>query len=231
LTRSSPPKITSAEASHNRPTPPRRADLRGAARRPLGRGGSSKADLAVVDLAHGALVLKDFGDKTWWVRWIGRLQIARECRAYERLGPQPGLPRFAGRIDAYALAVEWIEGEQLFRASRGSPGGAAHFAGLCEVVERLHAAGLAHLDLRGRGNVILGRDGRIRVVDLASAVWMRPGGLAHRWFWRWVAAADRAAVLKWKRVLDAGPYTDEEQAFLRRFRFWRSLWPFNRKAD
>ena len=31
-----------------------------------------------------------------------------------------------------------------------------------------------------------------------------------------------------KRLL-AGEFTDEEQAFLRRYRFWRSLWIFNPK--
>ena len=84
-------------------------------------------------------------------------------------------------------------------------------------------------DKDGRGNVILGADGRVYVVDLASAVWFRPGGFMQRLLARFFVSMDEAALLKWKQVLEAGPYTEREEAFLRRFRFWRSLWIFNRK--
>ena len=66
-------------------------------------------------------------------------------------------------------------------------------------------------------------------VLLASAVWLRPGGLAHRLLFRWMTQVDRSALLKWKGLLQAGPYTPDEQSFLRRYRFFRSLWIFNRK--
>ena len=75
----------------------------------------------------------------------------------------------------------------------------------------------------------LGVDDRVYVLDLASAVWFRPGGWAWRRFFRWLRKPDVAALLKWKRVLGAGDYTEEEQSFLRRYGFWRSLWIFNRK--
>ena len=55
------------------------------------------------------------------------------------------------------------------------------------------------------------------------------GGLAHRLLFRWFAVADRAALLKWKQILRAGDYTEKEKAFLRRYRFFRALWIFNRK--
>ena len=86
-----------------------------------------------------------------------------------------------------------------------------------------------HLDLRGRDNVLLGADDRIYILDLAAAVWFRPDGWPRRLFGRWFELTDRAALLKWKRLLDAGPYTDDEEAFLRRYRFWRALWIFNPK--
>jgi hypothetical protein len=94
----------------------------------------------------------------------------------------------------------------------------------------MHEAGLAHLDLRGRDNVLVDPEGKVYILDLASAVWFRPGGAAHRLFFETFAVTDRAALLKWKRLLEVGPYTEEELAFLERFRFWRSLWPFNRKG-
>jgi len=226
------PTITPTEPGHHRPgappPPPTREALRQARR--LQGGRPAKADLWIVDSAHGPLVVKDFAAKPWWSRIAGRLQIARECRAYRWLGPQPFLPRLAGRVDAHALAIEWIEAVELARSPLREERGAELLERLREVVRRLHRAGLAHLDLRGRENVLVDRTGRIFVVDLASAIWLRPGGLAHRLLFAALALADDAALLKWKRLLEVGPYTDEEHRFLERFRRWRMLWPFNRKG-
>jgi hypothetical protein len=232
VTRAGPPTIPPGSHPDNeqREAPlPTRAELERAATRVLKTGGPTKADLRVVEQGGRRLVVKDFARKSPAVRVLGRVQIARECRAYRRAGPILGLARFAGRIDSHALAVEWIEGEELARSARRAREGPALLERLREVVARMHAAGLAHLDLRGRENVMIDAAGRLYVLDLASAVWLRPGGLAHRLFFGWLAATDRAALLKWKRLLAAGPYTAAEDAFLRRFRFWRSLWIFNPK--
>jgi len=209
---------------------PRREDLEGVAVCWLKRAGPTKADLLLVDLGEGPLVVKDFARKAAWVRLIGRLQIARECGAYRWLGPRPFLPHLVGRIDAHALALAQVDGVQLaFHAERRQQGAELH-ARLGRAVEALHAAGLVHLDLRGRENVLLGAAGEVYLVDLASAMWFRPGGLAWRLVGRPLALADRAALLKWKRILGAGPLTEAEARFAGRFRRLRVLWPFNRKG-
>ena len=208
---------------------PGRDDLKRPDVRILLAGGKTKADLLLVDLGQGPLVVKDFRHKAAWVRCWGRLQISRECGAYRWLGEMPGVPRFAGRVDPHALAIEWIDGEQLGQSTWRKKGGAALHAQLRGLVERLHDSGLAHLDLRGFENILVDAEGRLYILDLASAVWFRPGGWARRRLLPWFRKPDRAALLKWKQRLDAGPYTAEEQSFLRRYRFWRSLWIFNRK--
>jgi hypothetical protein len=195
----------------------------------LKRAGPTKADLLIVDLGEGPLVVKDFGRKAAWVRLIGRLQISRECRAYRWLGPMQGLPRLVGRIDEHALALERIEGDELAFVPRRRETGAATHAKLRGIVERMHDAGLVHLDLRGKDNVLMGPDGQLFILDLAGAVWFRPGGWAHRLLFRLFQTTDKAALLKWKRILGAGPFTEEEESFLRRYRFWRALWIFNPK--
>jgi serine/threonine protein kinase len=136
-----------------------------------------------------------------------------------------------GRVDRHALALEFIEGEELARSPRRLEKGAYYLERLREIVETMHARGLAHLDLRGRENVMLDANDEIHVLDLAAAVWFRPGSLSHRLFFGWFKLADDAAVLKFKRLLEVGEYTEEERAFLRRFRFFRSLWIFNRKPS
>jgi len=217
--------------SHPRSIPhavPDRAALERAARSTIKAGRSTKADLYRIDAPGGPLVIKDFAAKPAWVRPLGRLQIGRECRAYRWLRDQPGLPRLRGRVDAHALAIEWIDGDLLARAT-GRPDGPELFAKLADIVAGLHARGLVHLDLRGRQNVLLGRDGEVYVLDLASAVWLRPGGIAARALGPWLGQADRAALLKWKVLLGAGPLGGDDLAFLRRWRRLRALWVFNRK--
>lgn len=230
MPQSGSPKVTSADGTYNRADPrlPSREDISRTQAKTLKAGGPSKADLTVVDLGAGLVVIKDFHVKARWVRLTGRLQISRECKAYRCLAGLPGVGGFIGRIDRHALALEWIEGRQLFYVMEDCGDTEAVWNELREIVEAMHGQGLAHLDLRGRGNVILTADGHIRIVDFASAICLRPGGLRHRLFFRRLAAADRAALLKWKRQLGAGEYTDKEMEFLRRFNFWRRLWPFNR---
>jgi len=214
-----------------RPRLPARSQLESCEVRPLKLGGPTKADLRVVDIGDGPLVVKDFARKAWWVRAIGRLQISRECRAYLRLGPMTGVARLVGRVDPHALTLELIDGEELAFSPRRLEQGAEYLEQLRQIVAALHARGVAHLDLRNRENVMLDSGDRIHVLDLASAIWLRPGGVAHRLFFGWFKLADDSAILKWKERLGAGEYTEEERDFLRRFSYLRALWIFNRKPS
>jgi predicted Ser/Thr protein kinase len=208
---------------------PRREEIERSTVGFLKKGAAEKADLRLVDTGGKVVVVKDFAEKPWWGRLLGRVQIRREAAAYRWLEGEPGIPRLIGRVDALAIAIERVEGEQLaFAASRVSEG-ARHLAKLRALIDRLHARGVVHNDLRGRENVLLRGDGEIVVVDLAGALRLRPGGLAHRVFFDLFALADETAFLKWKDLLAPGPYTLTEQAYLARHRRWRALWPFNRK--
>ena len=201
-----------------------RADLTAPGVRPLQRGESDKADLLLVPTPEGPVVVKDFAAKAWWVRWIGRVQIAREVRAYRALVAIPGIPRLVGQIDGLAVAIERIEGDRLGRGGDRTRDGAEKLEQLRTILDRIHERGVAHWDLRARDNLLVDRAGRVFVLDFASAVRFRPGGLAHRLLFRWCRLIDESAYLKWKRLLDAGPYSPDEQRFIDRYRFWRTLW-------
>jgi hypothetical protein len=208
---------------------PSRAELRAAARRPVKLGARTKADLYVVDVGRGPVLIKDFAAKPAWVRLLGRLQVARECGAYRRLAGLSGPPAFHGRVDAHALALEYVDARPLSQTEQRAQQGPVCFDALSRIVHGLHAAGVAHLDLRRQDNVLLDREGRVRVVDFASALWLRPGGPWHRRLFGLLRFTDETALLKWKQLLGAGTYTESEQALLRRHDRWRVLWPFNRK--
>src|SRR5262245_23908600 len=90
-----------------------RPALDAARREDLHRGSWTKADLYVVATDRGPVVIKDFSRKSAPVRWIGRLQVARECATYRVLEGVEGIARWLGRVDAHALALERLEGEPL----------------------------------------------------------------------------------------------------------------------
>jgi len=173
--------------------------------------------------------VKDFASRSAWVRAVGRLQVRREVAAYRWLEGVSGVPALVGRIDALALAIERIEGERLAFAALGPEDGPRHIARLRTILDEIHARGVIHNDLRGRENVLLRRDGDLAIVDFAAAIRLRPGGIMHRLFFRRLVLADEAAFLKWKGMIVPGSYTSADEAFLRRFEKWRSLWPFNPK--
>jgi len=189
----------------------------------------AKADVLLVSVAGGSVIVKDFAGRGFWIRRAGRLQVRREVAAYRWLEGVPGVPAFVGQVDALALAIEWIDGERLAFAALQPEDRPRLVVALRAILEAIHARGVIHNDLRGRENVLLRRDGGLAVIDFAGAMRLRPGGIAHRLFFRPLAVADEAAFLKWKGMIAPGSYTRQDEAFLRRFERWRVLWPFNPK--
>lgn len=215
--------------SPNIPRCPRRDEIASGSQEVVISGVGAKADVLTVSVDGTAVIVKDFASRSGWVRALGRLQVRREVAAYRWLAGVPGIPALIGRIDPLALAIEKIEGERLAFAALAPGDGPKHVVELRAILDAIHARGVVHNDLRGRENVLRKRDGGLVVVDFAAAVRLRPGGLAHRLFFRRFALADEAAFLKWKGMIAPGTYTTADEVFLRRFARWRSLWPFNPK--
>ena len=213
----------------NIPRSPRRDEIGPGLREVLVSGVGAKADVLVVDVENRSVIVKDFARRGRWIRGLGRLQIRREAAAYDWLHGVTGVPAFVGRVDPLALAIERIDGVRLAFASLPPGDGPRHVAELRRILDAIHERGVIHNDLRGRENVLLRRDGGLAVIDFAGAMRLRPGGIAHRLFFRLLAVADEAAFLKWKGMIAPGSYTREDKTFLRRFERWRALWPFNLK--
>ncbi len=166
-------------------------------------GGWRAPDVLLVRGEGGLVVVKDFAPRARAVRaTLGRLATRREARAYRQLAGHPAVPRLLGLLDPLALAVEHRAGPRLSRRRPWtfSPSFARE---LRRAVRGLHARGVAHLDLAHRSNVCAASDGSPVIVDFASAVSLRPGGLAARWLLPWLARLDLRALRKWERSLGA----------------------------
>lgn len=156
----------------------------------------SKADVCVVRLDARLVAVKDYAARPWLARnTAGRWLVRRECRAYRAAGPVQGLARFLGRIDAFALATEWIEATPLADLAGGFAEDAI-FDRLDGILAELHARGIAIADLHHR-DVLVGAGGTVHVVDLAAAhvLGPRPGPVRRRVFAR-LTAQDRLAAAR-----------------------------------
>ncbi len=190
----------SAPPTPSRPLPTR-SELEDAPKNYLTRGAPYKADVFVVDVGSGDVVVKDFAPRAWWRRVIGRLEINRECRAYAYLGPLAFIPEFYGCIDRDALAVEKIEGVALARAPDRGTMRDSYLRQIRTALDRLAEAGFLHLDARNNKNLMLTTDGRVVFIDLAGSYWVRPRGLAYRVLRPLIDLYYEANLIKWETLL------------------------------
>lgn len=167
----------------------------------LQAGRPRKPDVLLVRQGDHDVIVKDFAPRGWLVRHtLGRWAIAREVRAYRALRGHPAVPVFLGRIDALAFAVEYRPGEHMRRRlAETLP--KEFIDELEDAVAHMHEAGVVHLDLRHRSNVLADGDGHPLLLDFASAVLLRPDGWLGRWLLPWLRSIDRRAVQKWRARL------------------------------
>ena len=183
---------------------PTRPELDTAPKTYLTRGAPFKADVTVVDLGEGPMVIKDFAARSWWRRLIGRIEIDRECRAYAYIGPMPCFPAFIGRIDHDALAVEKVDGVTLRFAEDIEEKRENYLGQIRSAMDRLTETGFLHLDARAYRNVLRRPDGRVVYIDLAGSFWIPPGRFGHRLLRRFIALYYEANIIKWETMLAPG---------------------------
>ena len=179
----------------------------------LVKGKRLKADVFITRFRGQRFVVKDFGKKGFLERnLVGRTVIGREIRAYRVLAGIEGLPSQFKRLSPFSIAIEYLEGRDLGGIVRGEigPGVVRQFE---SIVEELHERGWVHLDLQRRSNILL-VDGKVFVVDLASAV--HPGSLPFvgRCLTRLLGFADRLSLIKMKSIYAPELITAREKKWL-----------------
>ncbi len=177
--------------------------------------GGTRPDLRVIEIDGKKLIAKDFKGSDFLFRAIvGPILIRRELGAMCNLIGVDGIPRISGRIDKYALAMEHISGTSLEHISQGVLTNDFYIK-LRSVIDEMHSRGVAHCDLRSRGNVMLCDDGKPYVIDFAACVFRGRGiNPFTRWLFNQFVLADNNAVLRIKNRLSPELITDEEKAEL-----------------
>ncbi len=178
------------------------------------KGRFTKADVFVTRAGERRFLVKDYSQKGFWERnLVGRIVIGREAGAYDALSGIEGLPAQYGRLSPYAFAVEYLEGKDLGVFERGELGPEAILQ-FEKIVDELHKRGWVHLDLHRRTNILF-VDGKVFVVDLASALHTGSIPLVGRFFTGLIGLADRLSLIKMKNIFGPELLTDRERRWLK----------------
>jgi hypothetical protein len=169
-------------------------------------------DLFLVHWQGRRYVVKDYRARPPLYRWsVGVLATCRESRNYRRMAGLPGIPAFGGRIDRYALAVEFIDGRNADRFKKGELS-AAFFSELRTVIQGVHDRGVVLGDLRNSKNIMVTEQGRPVLIDFSTGFgrggWWNP---LQRWLYRIFEQDDFLGVAKLKRRYAPELMTDEER--------------------
>jgi predicted Ser/Thr protein kinase len=101
---------------------------------------------------------------------LWRALLKREHAVYERLEGIAGIPRSFGLIGGELLALELIAGPSLREHEARIADRDAFFAKLLTTIRAMHAAGVAHGDLKRKNNIIVGPGERPYLIDFGIAV-------------------------------------------------------------
>jgi predicted Ser/Thr protein kinase len=178
--------------------------------RPLGRG--YQAYVRLFDSPFGRLVVK-YPHRKGPLGLLTKKSIARELRAYRRLAGVPGVPRMIGLVDDELLVLEHIPGASLREHDQRFEDREQFFARLLETLERMHAAGVAHGDLKRKANTLVGPGERPYIVDFGIAcIRQTDGGLLNRLWFDWLRQMDYNAWTKLKYGRNPTGLSPEDEA-------------------
>jgi serine/threonine protein kinase len=104
---------------------------------------------------------------------VWRSLLRREHAVYASLDSIAGIPRSFGLVDEY-LALQFIAGPSLREHEARLADRDAFFARLLTTVEAVHAAGVAHGDLKRKDNIIVGPGEQPYLIDFGIAVRRSP---------------------------------------------------------
>ncbi len=146
------------------------AELRAAIESGPGRelGSGYQASVHLYETSAGAVVVKRPHTGGPLAR-LWRSLLRREAAVYAHLGGIAGIPRSFGLVGD-SLALEHLEGPSLREHEPHIGDREAFFAKLLATIEAMHAAGVAHSDLKRKDNIVVGGGERPHLIDFGIAV-------------------------------------------------------------
>ena len=166
-------------------------------------GGGSRPTVMRIQRDGEDQVLKDHaGCDSVFATLLGKLLTRREARALLKLDAVAGVPRLRGHPGSRALYMEWVGGISIKEALTRETDWPKFLTELENMLREIHAQGVAHCDLRGLSNILVGPDQTPYVIDFVSCFFAGSRwNFIRGWVFRRFCEADRHAFLKlWQRV-------------------------------
>ena len=161
-------------------------------------GGGSRPNVLRIHRDGEDQVLKDHaGCDPLFSALLGKLLAGREARALLKLDSVAGVPRLLGQSGSRALYMEWLDGISVKEALTQETDWPTFLAELENTLREIHSQGVAHCDLRGLSNILVGPDQKPYVIDFVSCFFAGSRwGFLRSWVFRRFCEADRQALLK-----------------------------------
>jgi len=176
------------------------------------QGGGSRPDVLLIEIDGHKAVLKDQGgaDK-WFASLIGPVLNWRESKALKKLDAVPCIPTLLSIPDKRAFLMSYHESEQVTRLNKITPDWSDFFDKLNTAVAQIHAAGVAHNDLRNPTNTLVTPSGEPVLVDLVACFCLgHRWNLPNRWLFSKFAQVDQSAISKIKTKVAPDLLNDED---------------------
>jgi predicted Ser/Thr protein kinase len=164
------------------------------------------------------VICRDVGNAAAWARPLARYLARREARVLKALNAvaDERLPRLI-HFDRNVCIRSYIEGEPLKDGKAANP---AFYDNACEILERMHAAGVVHNDLEKPENWLMIDEETAGIIDFQLAYHSRRRGR----IFRWSQGEDLRHLIKQKNRYCREHMSEDEKQILRNKsgfgRFW-----------
>lgn len=186
--------------------------LRANATQTFREGGGSRPDVLLIEISGEKAVLKDQGgaDKTFALL-IGPLLNWRECKALTKLARVTCVPNLLSKPTTRSFLMTYHESEQITRLDKYQPEWPVFFEKLSSAIAEVHAAGVAHNDLRNPTNTLVTPNGDPILVDLVACFCQGSAyNIVNRWVFNKFCQVDMSAITKIKGRVAKELITDED---------------------
>ena len=178
----------------------RRRDLKARTIRVIHQGKGLQSSVYLVEIDGQRAAVKDFADTpAKFRRFVAPFLVGREMKALQYLDGTSGVPRFFGRVDRFAFAMEYIEGKPIADFGAGEISAQA-LQNVQKSIDAIHERGVSHGDLKRRSNLLVTPDEQVYLIDFAAAVvGKRKLNFALNWLQKRMAEIDDKSISKIKK--------------------------------
>ena len=174
------------------------------------RGKGYQSSVYLVEIDGKKVAVKDFVKTPFFFHFVvAPWLVTREVKALSHLDGTPGVPRFYGRVDRYAFALEFIEGKPIADFLPGTlPTSVLPRVQQC--INAIHQKGVAHGDLKRRSNVLVTSNEQVYLIDFAASLIRRPFNPLMNRLQKAMAEIDDKSIYKMKKFAAPDSMTRED---------------------